>query len=295
MTAPPEELARVVGDIRRGRVTIPPRVRFSRIHRAAAAQARASDGPLVDATMIYQTYLRKPQIAIYEDHPSICPPWTEAFIGYRNEHGNATVTFTRATPWSEIGRDAWESEHGYDLSEAHWCLWLWMFSGGFSSTGERYPTFGPIALTQIAVAEDGTPLDIHWVDILGQGEPEAWDWSRWTVLGTYTLLNCRNVTIAEQHLARAAQRRERRYGARSHVLVVTGHGTSSPGGPGAGAGDAAPLHSVRGHFAHYGACCRHHEPRGLLFGRHTGRVWVPDHARGSAETGTVDQTFLVQP
>lgn len=298
MTAQPDELAKVVADLQAGRVMNPPNLPSrSPVFRAVTSLATTAVGPLVDATMIYETYLRKPQIALYEDHPCIAPPWGQAFIGYRNEHGNANVTFTYAVPWEKMRPgDRWESEHGYDVDEAKWCLWLWMFSGGRNGTGRKVPTVGPIALTQIAVAEDGHPIDIHWVDIMRDGKPEQWDWSRWTVMGAYTLLNCRNVTIAEQHMPRAAVRRERRLGVRSHVLVVTGKGSRSQGEAVEIAGDdAPPLHSVRGHFAHYGACCRHHEPRGLLFGKYTGRVWVPDHARGSDETGTVDQTFVVQP
>lgn len=289
-------LAEVVNDIRKRRVVRPPTVN-AKLHESIVDLAANADGPLVDATFIYDTYIRKPEIAIYEDHPSICPPWTEAFIGYRNEHGNANITYTWAHPWEEMGGNEWESEHGHDLSEAKWCLWLWMFSGGRAKNNTvRNPTCGPIALTQIAVAEDGTPIDIHWTDLMQDGRPEQWDWSRWAVLGTYNFLNMRNIDVVEARLPKPEWRAERRLGIRSHVLTVKPTGKSRTGSTGQGEplNGVAPLHSVRGHMAHYGQCCRHHEPRGLLFGRYTCRVWVPAHARGDADTGTVDQTFIIK-
>lgn len=55
------------------------------------------------------------------------------------------------------------------------------------------------------------------------------------------------------------------------------------------------LHSVRGHVAHYGDCCPgRHEPGGLLSGRTTGRVWVPQHARGVAALGQTHQTYVIK-
>lgn len=55
---------------------------------------------------------------------------------------------------------------------------------------------------------------------------------------------------------------------------------------------AVPARSRRRPVHHYGDCCPgRHEPRGLLFGERTGRVWVPQHARGDAEMGTTRQTF----
>lgn len=285
-------LAKVVHDIRKRRVARPGPI-AAKLHEGVVGLATKAPGPLVDATFIYDTYRQKEQIAVYEDHPAIRPPWAEAFIGYRNEHGNAVITYVWACPWKAMEDKIWESEHGHDLTESKWCLWLWMFAGG-RSKGKPTPTHGPIALTQIAVAEDGTPIDIHWTDLMRDGKSESWDWSRWTVLGVYNFLNMRNVELVEAPLPGHLYRVERRLGIRSHVLAVTSTGKSRTGGrPSNGQTDAAPLHSVRGHVAHYGACCRHHEPRGLLFGKLTARVWVPPHARGDVETGSVEQTFIV--
>lgn len=50
---------------------------------------------------------------------------------------------------------------------------------------------------------------------------------------------------------------------------------------------AAALHIPRGHFAHYGQCCETHERKGLLFGKHEGKFWIPEHLRGNAKAGVV--------
>ena len=284
-------LAQVVDDIRRGKVRRGLKDRALHVAVNDVAKA-ATDAPLVDATFIYDTYRRKKGIAIYEDHPSILPPWEVAWIGYRNEHGNANATMVVADDWEPSM--AWESEHGNSLDGAAHRLSLWFFGGG-RSQGKPSPTFGPIALTRVAVHESGEPLDILWVDLLQDGKPEQWDWSRWTVLGVYGFLNSRNIeVIPDNGMRRPDRRREQRLGIRSHVLTVKPTG-SRRAATGAAGGDPVllPMSSVRGHYAHYGACCRHHEPGGLLFGKLTGRVWVPQYARGDDEVGTVEQTFVI--
>jgi hypothetical protein len=45
------------------------------------------------------------------------------------------------------------------------------------------------------------------------------------------------------------------------------------------------LHICRGHFAHY-------EDKGL-FGKYKGRFWIPQHVRGSIETGAALKDYQV--
>ncbi len=160
------ELAKVVYDLKQCNIRFPPAVDAGF---AAAAQARVAgaNGPLVDATFVYETHTAtNRQIALYEDHPSIKPPWENAFVGYTNEHGNANVTWVQALDWNDAW--AWEPAEGNTLDGARWCLWLWTFVGGRARGDTKsIPTIGPIALSQIAVADDGRPLDIHWVSIDG--------------------------------------------------------------------------------------------------------------------------------
>lgn len=290
---PNTELARITADVKAGRVQRVMRNRF--VHQQVMGLIDlAGNGPLVDATFIYDTYLARDAVAIYEDHPDIRPPWSTAWVGYQNEHGNSLVSLVVATDW-EDGFE-WESEHDNSFDGARWRYHVWTFIGGHGSDGSRLATSGPVTMTRVAVHEDGHPLEIGWVDLLGNGRAEEWDWSRWTMLGVYTLLNCRNVEIVESALPRALRRREERYGVRSHTVVISlsGQQSSSTSQPDGGAA-LIPLSTVRGHPAHYGNCCPSlHEPKGLLFGKLEGKIWVPQYARGSEEVGVVDQSFVLQ-
>lgn len=147
----------------------------------------------------------------------------------------------------------------------------------------------------VRVAHDGSLIDHHWrewtnlrevLDVDSEGS--AW---RATMMWSYAainFLNCRNVNLVEPQLTRAQQRRVQRAGIRVHRIEVIDPGTSTRTvghGPG---GEELPLHQVRGHFARYGP----RFGRGLLFGKHEGMYWVPDHRRGSADHGEVRHQYV---
>jgi hypothetical protein len=48
------------------------------------------------------------------------------------------------------------------------------------------------------------------------------------------------------------------------------------------------LHTVRGHFAEYAEDRR-------LFGKHTGRFWIPAHVRGAQEAGAIIKGYSLEP
>jgi hypothetical protein len=80
------------------------------------------------------------------------------------------------------------------------------------------------------------------------------------------------------------KRRHGRFPTRFSTLRITKIGG---GGKGSGSGEVVQ-HIVRGHMVHYGDCCPgQHAPKGLLFGKITGRFIVPMHARGNPEHGEV--------
>lgn len=54
------------------------------------------------------------------------------------------------------------------------------------------------------------------------------------------------------------------------------------------------LHICRGHFAHYGMEWRG-EQKAKLFGKYSGSFWVPDHTRGSLNSGMVKKTYEIKP
>lgn len=108
-------------------------------------------------------------------------------------------------------------------------------------------------------------------------------------------LHCKNVALDEVVPAPKVQAKRRRSGkeplVRYHTLRLD---VPRRGGGGTTEGSdssAKSLHIVAGHFAHYGACCPTHPPHGRLFGRLEGIYWVPTHARGNKQVGTVRTDF----
>jgi len=111
-------------------------------------------------------------------------------------------------------------------------------------------------------------------------------------LQSIAFLHCHNVQTSNVSAPAKVQAKRRRRGRlplidyqtiRLQVPRRRGDSRASDGAE----SDERALHIVPGHFAHYGACCASHEPRGLLFGKLTAVVWMPTHARGSARLGRV--------
>ena len=109
-----------------------------------------------------------------------------------------------------------------------------------------------------------------------------------------SFMHCRNVsTLTEQPPPKLSKIHERRSGRpllKYHVLQIDhlkqvlekeGHASTL--------GLRQALHICRGHFKHYGR-----DGKGLLFGKHVATVWVPMHARGSAEEGIVVKDYDVK-
>lgn len=317
MTAEP--IARVVADLRTGRARVMRSEEFDGTYVPdVAALAVQSAGTVVDATAIYRSLLTKPKVAVYEDHPCIAPPFTRADFCYVNEHGNVVVLAMLACDYHSGGEDdgvmlseyratmdvlserrgrhLWPNPAGpVDWGRIRWSLDVFVWLGGRGQAG-HFPTAGPMHLWRIAVYEDGAPADIHWFHLMPQHPMERWDMACLVLLGSLTFLNCANVETVEPVRARHEARRIARTGVRVTEIAVRpvrrlrGLRARVPGPPA-----LVPLTSVRGHVAHYGACCPSHEPRGLLFGQRTARIWVPQHARGTVEAGRVEHDYRLVP
>jgi hypothetical protein len=100
-------------------------------------------------------------------------------------------------------------------------------------------------------------------------------------LAALNFMNCRNVELVEAQLPRAEARRVARLGERVHTINVFPVGRSTRSVRNGVGGGGIPASPVMGHFAHYGE--RH--GRGKLFGKHEGKFWIPQHARGAKELG----------
>lgn len=101
------------------------------------------------------------------------------------------------------------------------------------------------------------------------------------------IANCRNIGVMPTKFPRPAQRRIQRIAAELTIGTLVVMPTNyRPGTVPTVETGAVPLTSIRGHFAHYGDCCPGgHEPRGLYFGKGSGRYWIPQHARGTLDAG----------
>jgi hypothetical protein len=295
-----ESIARVVSDVKRGLfrqladVTNDPA--YNRLLRSHVAEWAEADGVVVDANVIYKGLVDKTEdVALYEDHPCIIPPWKDSSICFENEHGNVVVMVgaaAREPRWPAQWKGG-NPELVWD--DVRWIMTTLIFVGGRGGDGPTM-TMGPCAAFQYAIDDDGEPLDIHWIDFVSRssgGElPKEWDMALLVHLGTLNFMNARNIDIVEPTRPRPQAKRIARTGVRVHELRIfpTGKSTRSRG-------EGQPLtlsaHGVRGHFAHYGACCAYHEPRGLLFGKYEGKVYVPPHVRGSEEVGEISHEYTL--
>lgn len=109
-----------------------------------------------------------------------------------------------------------------------------------------------------------------------------------------SFMHCRNVKMKEESpppkLSKSHQKKRGRPLLRYHILeidhmksVLEREGSVSTGGL------KKALHICRGHFATYGQ-----NGKGLLFGKLSGRYWIPMHKRGSAKEGVVVKDYNVK-
>lgn len=287
MTAEP--VARVIADLRAGRVRHV--VEDPRLNEIALAGAKTAT--VVDATAIYNSLVAKDDpVWVYEDHPCIAPPWESAAVCYVNEHGNVVVMQVTATdvPKSER-RKRWEPADPVDWDDVRWLLDTFVWIGGRSPDFGPLPTTGPVHMWRFAVTENGTPADLGWIHLEPRYPLEHWDMAHLVLLGSLNFMACRNVQLVEPERPRPTRRRLARLGVPPIRTVNVYPAGKSSNGNGAGSGEGVPLTSVRGHFSHYGA----QYGKGLLFGRLSGRFWVPQFARGSKELGETEKDYRLAP
>lgn len=279
-----EAIAKVVQDLRLGRY-----------HSFGKAKPPVEfGGPTIDATAIYDgirdKYIDNPSasegIHIYEDHPCIAPPWEEAQLCYLNEHGNVVLQALSCLTQDDAYEDGWmddlkwEADQVLDWSKVHWAVYALMFIGG-RSKDEPIRTAGPVYLWRLAIANDGSPLDINWVMLKEVSDPDIFDLPLVVLLGALNFLNCRNVEIVLPARPRPEQKRLARTGVEVHTINVFPIGSRHRSAGERGQQIGGPHTPVRGHFATYGP----EYNRGLLFGKYSGRFWISQHVRGELDGG----------
>lgn len=307
-----EDIAKAVNDLRAGRYTPPKKLDDAGQHLSKLVLSVSLD-TVVNATPIYEQYIRdKKQVALYEDHECIFPAWNDAAICYENQYGNITVL---ALTVVERGKTSdgfdpssdWDTDNPVDWSRVRWRYLVLAYVGGRSNTlGTVMPMQGPLLRLDLAVADSGEPYDIHWMDLAAvttkenQSQPGMphymWDTAAVVLLDTLKFMACRNVELVDdKSFGRAVRRRLERLGVRVKTLFVRPVSSRRAGSKG-NLSEGVPLHSVVGHPAHYGNCCPGiHEPKGLLFGKISGRFFIPQHARGSRDHGEVEKSYTLLP
>lgn len=308
MTA--EAIAKVVTDLRTGRVRLGSLAGqgYERFPNVAEGIARsreahtkvietsagiAATSPVVDVTAVFNQIMADNKRAdLYGDHKA-APPWWDALLAYTNTFGNVYVIQIIAADaeWRPDHQDPirWKSENPMDWDRVKWVLDGQLFLGGRNGGGDPVPTTGPIYAWDLAVYADGEIADIRWTDMGTSQEVDRHTNAMLVLLKTLDLANCVNVQICEPDRPRHQARRLARTGvaiSEIHVKPIS----KSYKGKGTPMSADVPLHQVRGHFATYGE-----GGRGKLFGRLTGRYFIPAHVRGSREHGQVEQTYIVEP
>lgn len=190
-----------------------------------------------------------------------------------------------------------------------WDRVRWVWGVGIFQDDDRGRAYGPVATIRGALDEWGRLLDVTW----GIHFPMADDRDIDPVtlhpfsifLTTMNFMQCANIELTYVDPPAALSRKHRKKGklqsgqdlVRYHTLRIrpAGAGTRNRGRSGPSQ-ELVAFHPVRGDFHHYGDCCPGlHAPKGLLFGKLTGRFWVPAHVRGNPDRGVIKQDFVVEP
>lgn len=305
-----ELIADVVADLRAGRTNHPGAIDKAGTAISKKLLERAQrPQPVVDCTAIFNMQRAAESINLYDDHPSITPPWEDALLCYVNTFGNVVCLQVHRTDWDGTAPDRrdWYTDNEIDWTRVRWVAETAIWVGGTGGDGQPLPTSGPCHMFRHAIRADGAPEDINWLALLirrGQrgrhGElvdenQGIWDSAMVTIGGSLNFLNASNVDIAEPIRPRATRRRIARTGVMVQTIVVRPPGKRRA----AGGADARPIDAtesvlspVRGHWAHYGPAFN----RGLLFGKYPGKFWIPGYARGAADSvETEPRNYVLRP
>lgn len=172
--------------------------------------------------------------------------------------------------------------------------------------------WGPLSYMYAALDEGGRLLDLGWsltVQLAGGEDVEEATLQLTSqpfrvFMMTMSLMQCTNIETVYVDQPAALGKKHRKRGklrpgqelVRYQVLKVrqSAKQVARHGGPALSA-DLGAFHGVRAGFHHYGNCCPGvHAPKGLLFGKYEGRVWVPSHMRGDPDHGVIEKTYEVE-
>jgi len=295
-----EAIAKVVRDLKMGRVMDPansaqhddPEVvdEMRKVHLSLLELVRDFPCQIIDATTMYHQITNGPAVKLYDEY-RLMPVWDNALICYQNQHGNVHVVQVYSIDREE---DRWKSDE-WDQSkppylwetenEVRWAdvryrfvgvLWI----GGRSSNGNPVTTSGPLYRWDVAVYDDGQMADIRWTALYDFGDPERSAFIHQNAMQvwfqTFTLAGCSNVEIVTPQRTRPERRRLERLGVNPQKIVIkkTSKSYRHQKGDTDKVIGGVPQGFVRGHYARYGP----EYDRGLLFGKYSGKFWIPARA-----------------
>jgi len=304
-----ELIAKVVADIKAGRIYLDEPDPSSQTLNDDTALL-AGWATVVDATEVWKRWMADSEgRLVYETH-RICPPWQNALVCYVNSFNNVYVLSLRAIDMKDdTGNDEWASAkrdmveqwdsmadtHVIDWSQVRWVMHVALYVGGMTNSAPfgptMAPTAGPMHVWRLAIYPDGEIADINWIQVRPESV-DTWDTAMMVLLDTLNMCNCVNVEVVEPSRSRPERRRLSRTGVTVTEIHVKPTSRSYRGiGTPLSQIPSSPLSSVRGHFAEYGE----KYGKGLLFGKYSGRFWIPQHIRGSEIIGVSEQEYLVEP
>lgn len=271
---------------------------------------------VVDISAIYEQVQAMKEFAPYEQ---VCrPPWMEALLCCDDRKFDATYLVTLAAldtsdPAALAALERQEMQLGKEVDsgwlEHRWVMILNIMGVAYEN-GSPLGVLGPMATYGLTIDADGTPTKIRGrvAPLVAQtphgtltgldpnnpddvrGYESIMEELMSTCLAALTFLNCRNVTVAVPHRHRAQARRLDRIGVEVTEIHVYSMGRTVQGTRPLSAEGGVPAHAVRGNLARYGP----KYDRGLLFGKHEGVFWRPQHARGNPVHGTREHEYVLE-
>jgi len=301
-----ELMASVVADMRSGRyVNLMERAEVSVVRHMGLppnlARAIAQSAITVDVQAVYDQFINGHGHDVYL--MKAAPPWANAILTYVSESGNTWAVHVVATDMHDaeyavpafLDEIKWDvmppGTHTIDWDAVRWVMSAQVYLGGLGA-GERVPTAGPVMIWRLAVYPDGSLADLNWSHIAHEIEMARFNNTVGVLMETLNMCSCTNVVLADakRKRPRPQQRRLDRIGVKFSELhirpVSKSYRRDDPGIPLA---DMRPMHGVRGHYSEYGV-----NGKGLLFGKLSGRYWIPPHVRGNKEHGEVEQSYVAE-
>lgn len=277
----------------------------------------ADEAVVVDVTNVYESVRTIAEPKGLYDLPCAAPPYPIMTCEYRQRNGQqmCIAAMSDDGPFTLDGETIGEisGENGYRSTDTLWISdnqpdadawartrWLWSLYlfGGMSGK-----VVGPMTRVRAALDEWGQLRDVEYCVYVKNVDHGTMIQNPFVVFMTaINFMQCANIHTVYHEPDDKLARKHRRKG-RAPKGLRGWHTIELKPGPGqrerSGPTDFSALtahHTVHACFHHYGDCCPGaHAPKGLFFGKHTGRYWVPGHARGNRGAGQIDKDYKLTP